>query len=329
MFHVLIIGSGTMGKIHARAYQEMQDVQVAGIVDINNGRAESLAKQLNCRAFTTFEDAMEQTDHVDIVDICLPTFLHRTYVEKAADAGIHIICEKPLARNLEDARSMINYCQSKGVKLFVGHVLRFFPEYKKIKKLIEDGTIGDVGVVRTSRGGIFPAGVNDWYADFKSSGGLVLDMIIHDFDFLRWCFGEVERVFAKSLHGRKVERLDYALVTLRFKNGIIAHVEGTWAHEGFSSAIEVAGKSGIIAFDSAKEKPLLLRLRGQQAGNRGVEVPESPLRQTPYDLELAHFLSCLQTNSEPIVSAEDAFKAMEIALAAIESIETGKPVTIG
>ncbi|TGV29434.1 gfo/Idh/MocA family oxidoreductase, partial [Mesorhizobium sp. M00.F.Ca.ET.186.01.1.1] len=203
-----------------------------------------------------------------------------------------------------------------------------FPEYEKSRQLVNDGTIGNVGVARTFRGGIFPTAWNDWYADYKNSGGLVLDMIIHDFDFLRWCFGDVERVYAKSLLGRGFARIDYALVTLRFKSGMIAHVEGSWAHEGFSMKMELAGSEGIIQYDSAKEKPLIAVNRAKQAGMGGVAVPESPLRENPYFRELKHFIDCIENDLEPRVTVEDAVKAVEIARAALESIETGKPVTL-
>jgi predicted dehydrogenase len=267
-------------------------------------------------------------DKIEIVDICLPTYLHKDFVKKVADLGKHIICEKPLARSLVDAREMIDYCKEKNVQLFVGHVLRFFPEYVRAKELVDSEKLGPIGVVRTSRGGIFPTGWNDWYADYQKSGGLTLDMVIHDFDFLRWCFGEVERVYAKGLLGREFSRLDYSLVTLRFKNGVIAHVEGTWAHEGFAMKFEIAGKEGIVDFDSSKTKPLLTVSRKKELGISGVAVPESPLKENPYYLELMHFLECIESGNSALVTAEDAYKAMEISLAALLSIETGKPVTL-
>ncbi|MED4570284.1 Gfo/Idh/MocA family oxidoreductase [Brevibacillus agri] len=328
MHHVLVIGAGTMGTVHARSYAAMENVELVGIVDIRAERGRELVAETKTEWFASYEEAMEKLARVDIIDVCLPTYLHKTYVQKAADAGKHIICEKPLARNKEEAESIVDYCREKNVKLFVGHVLRFFPEYEKSRQLVQDGAIGNVGVARTFRGGIFPTAWNDWYADYKNSGGLVLDMIIHDFDFLRWCFGDVERVYAKSLLGRGFARMDYALVTLRFQNGMIAHVEGSWAHEGFSMKMELAGSEGIIQYDSAKEKPLIAVNRAKQAGMSGVAVPESPLRENPYFRELKHFIDCIENDREPRVTVEDAVKAVEIARAALESIETGKPVTL-
>lgn len=330
MLQVLVIGAGAMGRTHAAAYASMPDVQLAGIADIRTEEAQQLADRHGAQAYASFEAAVEGlgSDVVDVIDVCLPTPLHKEYVVKAADIGKHVICEKPLARSEEDARFMINYCHEKGVRLFVGHVLRFFAEYVKAKSLLDQGSIGKPAVIRAGRGGGYPVGWNHWYSDFGASGGITLDAMIHDFDYLRWCFGEVERVYAKGLHGRHQAQLDYSLVTLRFRSGVIAHVEGTWAHEGFSMNLEMAGTSGIIDYDSAKDSPLLFKTRSSSATIPGVVVPESPLEHSPYYRELEHFMSCIRDGCEPLVTAEDAYEALRIALAAIASMASGEPVVI-
>jgi UDP-N-acetylglucosamine 3-dehydrogenase len=326
--NVLLIGAGTMGSVHAHTYQQIQKANLIGIVDSSKEKADKLAEETGTIAFYSFEEAIQSLEDIHMIDICLPTFLHKEYVLKAADLGVPVCCEKPLARTLNEAKEMIDYCNKKEVQLFVGHVVRFFPEYVQGKHKLEQGEIGKAAVVRTTRGGVFPTGWKDWYADFNKSGGLLLDLLIHDFDFLRWCFGEVERVFAKSLSSRSNERNDYSLVTLRFKSGVIAHVEGTWAHEGFSSKFEFAGTSGIVDYDSSKVAPVKLvkRVKTQEAS--GVVVPESPLNETPFQRELSHFIDCIETGKQPIVTAEDGYKAMEIAFAAKESAESGKPVLL-
>lgn len=328
MQKIVLVGAGTMGIEHAASYYSMKDVHLAGIVDISKERAEKIIGKHDTTFFQTLEEAVKSLDHIDVIDICLPTFLHKEYVMKAADYGIDVICEKPLAYTLQDAKDMMNYCEKKQVKLFVGHVVRFFPQYTKARELVLNGKIGDIGVVRTRRGGDFPAGWKNWYSDQTKSGGVILDLIIHDFDFLRWTFGEVERVFAKGLANRNIENLDYALVTLVFKSGVIAHVEGTWAHESFSSQFELAGKSGIIEYDSLKEEPVVLSVRQSITAQKGVSVPQSPLKKSPYQAELEHFLHCLKTNETPIVTAGDAYKAMEISVAALQSLGSGIPVTL-
>ncbi|MEH7236012.1 Gfo/Idh/MocA family protein [Bacillus sp. JJ1562] len=323
MQNILLIGAGTMGNEHARSYYAMEDVHVVGIVDKRKEKAREIIGEHDTQIFQTLEEAVNNLEQIDVIDVCVPTFLHKEYVRKAADYGIDVICEKPLAYTLEDAREMINYCNKKNVKLFVGHVVRFFPQYAKAKELVTNSSIGEIGVVRTRRGGNFPPGWSDWYSDQSKSGGVILDLIIHDFDFLRWNFGEVERVFAKGLAD-----LDYAIVTLAFESGVIAHVEGSWVHQAFSTQFELAGKSGIIEYDSSKEEPVFLSMKQSNGDKNGVQVPQSPLKKSPYFIELQHFLKCLKTNETPIVTAEDAYKAMEISVAALQSIKTGLPVTL-
>jgi len=326
VFKTLVIGAGTMGSVHAHAYKKLTNVELVGVVDRNYPKAMELAEQVGAKAFRTYDEAVASIGKIDVVSICLPTPLHKEYLMKAADQGSHVVCEKPLARTLADAKEMIAYCEEKDVKLFVGHVVRFFPEYIRTKQLLDMDKIGSPAVVRTTRGGGFPSASNDWYADFNSSGGLVLDMIIHDFDYLRWCFGEVKRVYAKSSKSRVYSRIEYALVTLRFKSGVIAHVEGTWAHQNFTTKFEISGTNGIIEFDSSKVEPIVTGRNSSSTG--GVAVPESPLKDNPYFMEIQHFLHCIEKDEHPIVTAEDAVKAMEISLAALESIATGKPVVL-
>ncbi|HYK74304.1 MAG TPA: Gfo/Idh/MocA family oxidoreductase [Pseudoneobacillus sp.] len=326
MIKVAVLGAGTMGSVHADAYSKMKSVQLVGIVDVRRNVVEPLAERNETIAFSSFDEMLEKAKP-DVIDICLPTYLHRDFVEKAAKAKKHIICEKPIARTLEQAREMIEITNREGVKLFIAQVLRFFPEFSKAKELVVNGAIGEVAMVRSMRGGIFPEAWEDWYANYEKCGTLIVDMIIHDFDFMRWCFGEVERVYAKSQWGRDLNRMDHALVSLRFKNGIIAHTEGTWAYpEGFMVELEIAGKDGIIHFNSDDIAPIKSSLRSSKAGIGGVAVPESPLEKNPYQIELEHFIDCIINDKQPIVTAEDAYKALEISLAALESVKTGQPV---
>ena len=327
MLKVGVVGAGTMGSAHSRAYAAMPDVQLVAIADIRAEAAKSLADECGARAVADLTGIL--AENVDAVDICVPTPLHRTYVERCAKAGKHVVCEKPLARTLDDARAMIDACTAAGVKLFVGQVVRFFPEYRKARELVQGGKLGAVGTARFMRGGGFPHATDDWYASFEQSGGVILDLMIHDFDFLRWCFGPVRRVYALTTAGREFNRLDHALVSLRFESGVIAHVEGTWAHPaGFATRFEIAGESGIIQHDSEQAAPVHTKLRGSGAGAGGVAVPESPLEHSPYELELRHFADCLLYGADPVVTPEDGYEALKISHFALESARTGRAVTL-
>lgn len=324
MKNVLLVGAGAMGKTHLDAYRNIEEAAVVGVVEKKKEQAKSLGYREN-EIFHSIEQAIKQ-HNIDVIDICVPTPYHIEIIKKSAEYVKYIICEKPLARNFESAQNIFNYCQEKGIKLYVGHVVRFFKEYQKAKKLLQSNVIGDVGVVHMSRVGPFPNASYDWYSNFKYSGGLVTDLIIHDFDFLRWCFGEVKRVFAKGLRGQGFISKDYALVTLKFENGVIAHVEGSWAHDNFHTSFEFAGKKGILEYDSSENNSVQISDNNKKFSNPGVSIPKTALKKSPYQNELIHFLHCIQEDVTPIVNAEDAVKAIEISDAVNLSIDTKKVV---
>jgi predicted dehydrogenase len=214
-------------------------------------------------------------------------------------------------------------------------VLRFFPEFVAARKQVNAGAVGEVTSVRTRRGGQFPRAWQDWYGKVDWSGGAILDLVIHDLDWLRWTFGEVERVFAKgtaaSLGEGAVVDLDYSLITLRFTSGAMAHVEATWADPGgFKVSFEICGDEGMLEynFNEPAAPPLIVAKQAVSGMGAGVPVPESPLAVSPYQQELAHFLHCLDTGATPTVTPQDGIEAVRIANAAIESCRTGKVITL-
>ncbi|MEO7719776.1 MAG: Gfo/Idh/MocA family oxidoreductase [Capsulimonas sp.] len=327
-YRVALIGAGTMGDVHARHWNAMPGAEIVGVLDPRADAARAAGP-----AFADWDTLISQSKP-DIVDICTPTPFHREYVEKAAAAGKAIFVEKPLSRSIEDCDAMLAAVEKAGVPAMSGHVLRYFPEFAAAKRAVDAGTVGKPITIRTARMAGFPdlGGRPNWYADPAQSGGLVLDMILHDFDWLRWTFGPVTRVFAKGLYGQEeyFGDLDYALVTLRFASGAVGHVTGSWAHPGgFRTTLEIAGDAGLIEHDSDRSAPLSAMLK-TKGGAGGVAVPESPMAPTedPYYQELAAFVHALQNNLPPPVTLQDAREATRIALAALESIETGKSVTL-
>jgi UDP-N-acetylglucosamine 3-dehydrogenase len=300
-------------------------VEVAGVADALPETAAAGAAVVGARAYSSYEDLIA-AEEVDVVDVCLPTAYHRELALKAVREGKHVILEKPIARTLEDAEAILEAFSGEGRRLFVGHVLRFFPEFARIKQMIDAGELGTVGVARTSRRSPLLTGWNDWYADRRMSGGVLLDLVTHDFDFLRWSLGEVERVYAQGVMGREFNRLDYSLVTLRFENGAIAHVEGQWGYPGpFNYSIEVAGSRALVAADSTEPPPV--QLLGGATGPG--ESPDVATGKSPFQTELEHFVRCIETGDEPLVDSHDAYEALRIGLAATESVMTGKPVKLG
>src|SRR5215207_5470526 len=319
-----VVGAGFIGAIHLDAYAKMPEVEVVGVADARPETATASAAIVGAHAYPSYEELIAG-EEVDVVDVCLPTAYHRQLALRAARQGKHVILEKPISRTLEDAEAIIeafSTSSSTHQRLFVGHVVRYFPEYQRIKAMVEAGDLGTVGVARTSRRSPFLTGWNDWYADWRLSGGVLLDLVIHDFDFLRWALGEVERVYARGVLGREYNRLDYALVTLRFEGGAIAHVEGQWGYPGpFNYSIEVAGSSALVTVDSTESAPVRLLGGATDPG----ESPDVIVGKSPFQTELEHFIRCAATGEEPVVNGQDAYEALRIGHAAIESVKTGRP----
>jgi predicted dehydrogenase len=288
-----------------------------------------MAAHYNARAFSSIEGMLKDAD-IDIVDICTPTPFHLECIKTAAAAGKHVICEKPFARTMEQCREAVEACEAAGVRLFIAHVLRYFPEFAQARQVVKSGTVGKPVTVRTTRGGGYPMGWDDWYGNIEWSGGVALDLIIHDFDWLLWTFGPAERVFAKGMAHSGRKHADYGLVTIRFKSGMIAHVEGTWCKpSGFQVKVEIVGDGGLINFTNKETVPLVVERKLSEESGGGVPVPESPLATNPYQMELEHFINCVETGSECDITPQDAMNAVEISLAALESMKTGQPVQVG
>lgn len=322
-----VIGAGLIGGAHLAAYANMPEAEVVGVADGNPDRASAAAGTVGARPYGSYEELVA-AEEVDIIDVCLPTALHRDFAVRAARDGKHVILEKPMARNLEDAGEILEAFEESGTRLFVGQVVRFFPEYVRIKELYDGGALGEVGVVRTSRKSPFLRGWNDWYADRRASGGVMVDMLIHDFDFLRWMLGPVERVYARSTFGNEYTRLEYALITLRFEGGAIAHVEGHWGYPApFCYAIEVAGTGALVTVDSTEQSFLTVIANGGP-GDNGGESPDRAVGKSPFQAELEHFVRCAETGEVSRVSGLDGYEALRVGLAAIESAESGKPVML-
>ena len=325
MLKIAIIGTGTMGKEHAAAWANIPEATVTAVYGRNHDRAQALAASCGAVAYTSFEEMVAEADF-DIVDICLPTDLHYSFIESAAAAGKHVICEKPLALTSEEARRIIALCENRGVRLFVCHNLRFCPEYEQARRLVDEGELGTVSVVRMFRRSHFPRGAGDWYADPLRSGGVMFDLIIHDLDWLRWTFGEAERVTA--LHFKRsegAEPLEYALVTIRMSSGVLVHIEGSWAHTDFESGFEISGSKGMLVEKMADSMPLALGLRAEPGMAAPVAVPELTLNQNSYELQMAHIVDCMLRDTKPLLNPFDAMKAVELSEAATISARTGQP----
>jgi predicted dehydrogenase len=227
---------------------------------------------------------------------------------------------------------MISACAAAGVKLMVAHVVRFFPEYAQAKAQVAGGQIGQPAVIRLTRGTFQPKKPQDnWFMDQKKSGGMMLDLMIHDLDYARWIAGEVESVYAKKISSSGLEAaIDHGLAILTHRQGTISHVEGSWAYPPplFRTRLEIAGSNGWIQFDSGQMAAIGSYLRAVDEDIPDVPIPGSPLMEDPYTTEIKSFYGSLAHDAPISVTGADGLAALQIALAAVESAETGKPVKL-
>ncbi len=323
-----VVGSGFMGATHATAWRA--EGATVTLWSPDPGRARAAAQSLGISAAPDLESLLAD---VDVVDVCTPTDSHRPMVLAAAAAGRHVVCEKPLALTVADARAMVEACEAAGVRLLVAHVLRYVAEYALAKAVVDRGDIGDPAVLRLKRAAFRPRKpAGHWLFDPARSGGMAFDLLIHDIDFARWVAGEVTRVYAWSAGIERPERpLDHAFLTLSHESGAISQLTGSWAYgePTFRTALEIAGSHGLIAYDSERSQPTLSFLHARQDSGQGaVGIARSVSREDPFRDQLRDFLGAIVDGHAPRVTAQDALAAVRIGVAANESARTGRAVDV-
>lgn len=317
-----VIGAGFAGGTHARACLGIDGVTVAAIATdpVEHGR--ELAAECGARLEPSAA-ALCAAGDLDAVIVASPTYLHAKHAIAAAGAGKHVFCEKPIARTLEEGRAIVDACDRAGAQLAVGQVVRFFPEYRRVKELLDAGALGRPALATMTRG-TFPVGnARPWYLDAARSGRVVLDLMLHDLDTVRWWFGEPARVYGRMLGGHG--GLDYALATIRYTDGPIVHLESSWAeHSGFRTTFEVRGSAGLVTHDSRLSAPLQTQF---PEGSEGPAVIPAPtLLETPYRRQLREFFRRIGAGQPPFVSGPEALRSLGLALAVLRSAETREVV---
>lgn len=325
MVQIGIVGAGFMAETHADRYDAIPDAEVAAVASPNTAEEFVAGQGLDATAYADAEEMYEDAG-VDAVDVCTPTHTHESLVVGAAEHGLDVICEKPLARYMDEAERIADAVDEAGVTAMVGHVIRFFPEYAQMREQALSGLIGEPGVARARRLSPFPDwGRDNWFGSDEASGGVFLDMSIHDFDYLRWLFGDVERVFGRL---RTMGDRQHGHAVLRFENGAIGYVEGSTAQpaeRGFRTDLEIAGDGGLLEYENTDPDPIEIVSETENEGAIG-NLPERQLEKDAFRLQAEAFVDSVENGTEPPVSLEEATEAMRISLAAKRSAEEGRAV---
>ncbi|WP_367046912.1 Gfo/Idh/MocA family oxidoreductase [Streptomyces sp. Je 1-332] len=328
--HIGLIGAGGIARAHLPGWLELGARVSVYTVD---GSAEKLAAEYAGRQVTAVAGLGELLADCTAVDICTPTPTHKELALAAVVAGRHVICEKPLALNTRDAEEIATAAEAAGVRLHPAHVVRYFPAYAAMQQAVSRGELGDLAVLRFTRGGARPQWA-PWFGDPAQSGGVIMDLMVHDIDIARWIAGDVVRVHAQTrgvehaTGGARAEVVS-ATAVLTHASGAISHITGLWGlpDQKFRTTFRVAGSDGLLRHDSTSVPGYRITAQGVRAANEG--IPSSPMTESPYLTELREFAASWEEGAgEPRVSARDGIEAVRIAEAAVESSRTGRAVEI-
>jgi len=337
---VALLGSGFIADIHVESFHRfVPDAEIVAVYTRQPQRAEAFAKKHGVgRWFSDLEQAITQSG-CDVVDICLPNFLHAQAVKIAAAAGKHVIIEKPLCMTLEEADQMIAACKTANRKLMYAEELCFAPKYERVRKLVGEGAIGQIYHLRQCEKHSGPH--SDWFYNAEQSGGgALMDMGCHGLAWFRWMLGgrpKALSVYANMqtglLHKGRTRVEENSVCIVEFEGGIIGVVENSWAkHGGMDDRVEVHGTGGVIYADlfvgnsaltySEKGYGYAMEKAGSTKGWT-FTIFEEAFNQG-YPQELKHFIECVREDKPPLVTGEDGRAVLELMYAAYHSARTGQ-----
>lgn len=332
MVKIALLGAGFMGGTHAVAYEQIGGAEVVAVFDKNETLGREFAETYHCRYYSDFA-CMAEECAFDVVDICLPTFLHEEYVILGASYKKHIFCEKPVALGVDSLDRMIRAVNEAGVLMMVGQVLRFWPEYVNARNMYTGGELGALNYVSAARMSEHPAW-SQWYRRPENSGGGLLDLHLHDVDYLCWLLGRVRSVYAA---GRKNSDgcWNYVSSILHFESGISASVQGVIEMEkgypftmelrlvGTEKTYEYTMKAGANLEDVASSK------RETRVYEKGTETILPVNTRDAYEIELEHFVTCIaQGHESGVITAEQARNVLCTIEALKKSLETGEKTDV-
>ncbi len=318
-----LIGAGGISHVHATGWRDLG----AEVTVHSHEGATTLADEYG---FQVADDLDALFAVVDVVDIVTPSGSHLALALAAIAAGKHVVCEKPLASTVEQARELARAASAAGVQVYPAHVVRFFPEYAAVKRQVDAGRVGTPAVLRFVRGGEAPR-AGSWFFSERDGGGIILDQMIHDLDQALWLAGDVSQVYAvqspTSVDG-VVPGIVTAHVTLTHTSGAISHVQGTWGPRGttFRTSADIAGTAGTLSIDSGRDTAVVVDLPA--AGEADGYLPPPAHAESPYTTQLREYAAAFAGGPEPRVSPADGIRAVALAEAAAASIASGRAVDI-
>jgi predicted dehydrogenase len=338
MLKVGIVGFGFMGQTHYKCWKALDDIEVTAICDVNPNIVEDTKRAVGnigdtegavdfsgLQLYSDFEEMLKSAE-LDAVSITLPTSLHADFSIKALGAGINVMCEKPMALNVKDCERMIAEAKQSGKILQIGHCVRFWPEYAKAKQIVDSGEYGRVIAAIFQRLGAAPTwSIDNWFMDEKRSGGMALDLHIHDTDFVQYLFGIPNAVYSSGAKGPG-DGLLHIVTQYLYDDDMAITAEGSWAMTptfGFEMSFNIMIEKATIVYDLTREPAL--KVCPTEGGTFTPEVQKGD----GWLLEIEHFSRAVKGEKvEPITTLEQSRDSVRIVEAEKESAGKKEKVLI-
>ncbi len=329
-----VIGLG-VGRAHIDAYNHIEGVEVKGICDVSEKALKIVGEQFDIPFITRNYKKLLARDDIQVVSICTPDHLHAEHCLSALNRGKHILCEKPMCITLEDAIKLVEKVRETGLKFQVGNVNRYVPQFRFVKKLCQEGKLGDLFCVEGDY-------IHDmrsvykntpWRIDPQNPQDILLGGAVHPLDLARWVVGEVEEVFAyankKSIP--EFPLTDNYLCLYKFESGCLGKI---WVTAGIRRVPEhivnlnVYGSEGTVMSNIEEMECKVYINEGIEGQSGFTIVPLVETRGHPFRKEIAHFIDCIEKDETPLVNVEEGAKTIAALTAGLESVRTGQPVKI-
>ncbi|HMA36702.1 MAG TPA: Gfo/Idh/MocA family oxidoreductase [Chloroflexia bacterium] len=327
------IGILSFAHVHAEGYAQnlrtIPGVEFLGLADDDPVRGRHYAQQCGAPLFPSYEALLAAGP--DAVLVCAENSKHRPLVEMAAAAGVHVLCEKPLATTLPDAQALITACAGAGVTLMTAFPMRFSAPLREIKARLDAGELGPVYACNATNQGELPARHRAWFVDpALAGGGAVMDHTVHLVDILRWYLAaEVVEVYAQTnqiLHAAEVRVETGGLLMLTFADGVFASIDCSWSKPDYyptwgGLTFELVTARGAVRVDAFKQNLTVYRQAHQRPAwaHWGSDANQAMLEE---------FIAAIREERPPAVSGLDGLRALEVAQAAYASAASGQPVRL-
>jgi predicted dehydrogenase len=324
-----ILGAGVMGNAHINGFRSLarQNAVYYSIFDTDKNKREQFAQKYGLIAYPDLDSMLADPD-LDVVDLCLPSFMHEEYAVKIAQAGKHLLIEKPIAFTVEATRNIFAAAKQNHVRVMAAQVIRFWPEYAKIKEMYDQGELGEIITVYAARLSQIPPW-SDWYKKPDQSGEVLMNLTLHDIDFLHYLLGKPHSVYSA---GVKDEYGGYndVMNLFRFDSGVAAMVDGSSSMTPgypFTMRFRVLATKGTLEYTYISGENIgpesTSSLMWYQQGAKGIQLQVE--QEDPYGKEIQYFVDCIQKNEDTVkVSEQSVTDVTATLVAAKESLNTGK-----